>query len=186
MSALAARVLTRVSAALLLAALVAGCIEVDAQLAGDGSAKMKMIVSNLDEAGDASIRKQLLSPAVKVVGASYADGRGTYQLEISDIDKLRTAAFFRQIRIEQEESGSTRQLTILIPRRPPVKDETNLPGKDYVVVDLRLKLPERVVASNGKKEDDQHVRWQVLRDDMLGKGYAPAEVSYGTAAKPGG
>jgi len=163
----------------LLGTLLSGCLETKAVIDTEGGAKIEMRVANLNAEGDRRMRAQLKSPSVELLSAAYADGTGTYELAVRDLTKLRTAPVFRHLRIVHSGLGSARRtLDLSIPRREKTATETNLPGRDYVVIDLTLSVPGAIVETNGTAVDTNTARWKLHIPDMLGKGFVKVHLVY--------
>lgn len=161
----------------------AGCLVVEARLDERGGGTLKMKVAMLDDSGDQRMRREVSSPSVKLESAAFADGVGTYEVSFTDAGKLRTAALFRNLRIEHEGmDGSSRKLSLTIPRRERKKHEIDLPPDDYVVMDLSLTLPGTIVETDGEKVSDSQVRWKLTIADLLGDGAHTVHVAYDVAA----
>lgn len=176
----------RIAAALLVAALAlasSGCLVVDARIDANGGGTLKLQVSQLDESGDERMRRELSSPSVKLVSASYAKGVGNYEVSFTDADKLRTAPLFRNLRVELQGDAGQRTLTLVIPRRERSADEQNLPADDYVVLDLGVTLPGTIVETNGDKASDSKATWKYRVGDLLGTGRITARAVYAVAAE---
>jgi hypothetical protein len=175
------------AASILVAAgsLLSGCLKAEGHLNRDGGGTLKLEISKLDAAGDLRVRAQLVSPAVKLTSAAYADGVGTYEVAFTDARKLRTAPLFRHLRIQHSGLGEARRtISVSIPRRERTEEEKNLPGDNYVVIDLKVHVPGTVVETNGTRAGDAAATWEIRVEDMLGTGFIGARSVYEVAAAP--
>ncbi len=159
-----------------------GCLEVKADLDRNGGGTLVLKVSNLDRYGDRKLRQQIPSPSVTLVHAEHAGDTGKYEVKFSDIRKLRTSALFRHLRVQHSGlNGSKRTISLSIPRRPPNTAETNLPNDDYVVIDLEMTLPGRILETNGTQTAATTSKWEIRARELIGKGFIGSRVAYDLA-----
>lgn len=170
-------------AALFSVAALSGCLKAKANVNVDGSGTVKMEISQLDKDGDARVRKQLVSPGVKLLSAEYADGVGKYEVSFTDAQKLRTAPLFRHLRIEHKGLDTARRTAaVAFPKRERSAEEKNLPADNYVYIDFKLTVPGVIEETNGEREGEGTAHWQIRIEDMFGKGFVQTRTVYNIPA----
>ncbi len=167
---------TAIALGLLLTAV--GCLDVDTQLRPNGSASVKLAFTGLDASGDELIRKQIQAPSVELVSATLKAGVGTYQLEVKDIEKLRTAPLLRTIRVEHDTDSPTRALRIFIPRRKKTEEEEKEPPQKGTAIRIAIELPGTITETNGKSSGPSRSAWELPKAELLGDGRVSLEVEY--------
>jgi hypothetical protein len=156
-----------VAAASLLAPAVAGCFQVTARLAADGSGTLTLRYFPPRHATVRSETQRLGSDHVTVRSLRVVDHRTEADLAFDDLAKLPTAEAFRDVTVERTREGEATRLRIGIPvprlpDLPEEKGEPRSPEQSHLEPRISLALPGEVVRAEPQADIGAgRVAWHV-------------------------
>lgn len=173
----------RSSIALTLVALLftTGCL-IDGKLDDKGGATLKLVYRLAPGAKIDPTKKMMESSVVSVKGAEAdKDNRATFDLEVKDVTKLNSAAFFKnvQVKLSDGEAG-----TKVLSAKHVTDKPMTMPDKmkEYYGNEFRVTLtfPGEVVKSNATESKGNTATWKMTLEDFLKAKETTFDATYKT------
>src|SRR5262245_42772003 len=162
--------------------LLSGCLTLDAKLMATGAATIKMS-HRLNEADLQKAKQDLEGPHVTVKNATWADGRGTFDLAVDDVQKISTSKAFSHttVALKDGKTPETKELVVTMRQDKPMKlppDAIDKLGKE---MHLSIELPGEIVSSNATSTKGAVATWTLSTEDFAAKPETVLNVVYKTA-----
>lgn len=174
----------RILTALVLAALLpnAGCL-LDGKIDEKGGATLTVGYRLAPNTKLESTKKMMQSKFVTLKGSEVdKENHAKFDFEISDINKINTAPFFKNVRVALTD-GKDKGTKVLNAKHTNDKP-TGLPEKmrEYYGNEFRLTLtfPGEVVSSNATETKGDTATWKMTLDDFLKAKEVPFQATYKT------
>jgi len=164
--------------------MLSGCLTVDAKLAANGEATIKMSY-RLEKDALPKAKEDLAGPHVTVKSADWADGHGTFDLAVDDVQKLSTSKAFSHttVALQDGKAPETKELTVTMRQDKPMKLEPEIVEKLGKEIHVSIELPGEIVSSNATSTKGPVASWTIATEDFASKPETVLKAVYKTAAK---
>jgi len=162
-----------------LAMSVAGCLDITATLTAEGGADLELRLPGIDATQATQVVAALKSPHLELVDQELKEGTGRFHVRTADVSTLRSALFFRDVRITRRRAGQRETLIIILQRRkPPPKGSKAEAKLDEVAFALHLTVPGAIVETNADRHEAATAHWSFKSRTLTGKGEVGMKVVY--------
>jgi len=164
--------------------MLSGCLTVDAKLAANGGATIKMSY-RLEKAALDRAKEDLQGPHVTVKSADWADERGTFDLAVDDVQKISTSKAFSHttVALQDGKTPETKELTVTMRQDKPAKLDQDMLEKLGKEMHFSIELPGEIVSSNATSTKGAVASWTISTEDFASKPETVLKAVYKTAAK---